>query len=79
MHVNPKGRLQELLQALSPRSPVYTVVSQSGPEHQKHLESVVTWNGLDLGRGSGRSKKEAEVAAAIDALQAQRWEAAPPA
>ena len=79
VHVNPKGRLQELLQALSPRSPVYNVVSQSGPEHQKHFESVVTWDSLELGRGSGRSKKEAEVAAAIDALQARRWETDPSA
>ena len=79
VHVNPKGRLQELLQALSPRSPVYTVVKQSGPEHQKHFESVVTWNDLELGHGSGRSKKEAEVAAAIEALQAQRWESSPTA
>lgn len=74
LHVNPKGRLQELLQALSPRSPVYTVVKQSGPEHQKHFESVVTWNEIELGRGSGASKKEAEVDAAINALNAALWE-----
>ncbi|MCX6967236.1 MAG: ribonuclease III [Verrucomicrobia bacterium] len=74
VHVNPKGRLQELLQALSPYSPAYTVVSQTGPEHQKNFVSVVTWNNLELGRGSGRSKKEAEGAAAMDALQACRWE-----
>jgi len=74
VHVNPKGRLQELLQSLSPRSPVYTVISQSGPEHQKQFKSLVTWNDMDLGSGSGRSKKEAEVSAAIDALQSKRWE-----
>ncbi|MDD5350509.1 MAG: ribonuclease III [Chthoniobacteraceae bacterium] len=75
MHVNPKGRLQEILQALSPRSPVYTVVSQSGPEHQKHFESVVSWNNIELGRGTGTSKKEAEVEAAINALTTRCWEA----
>ena len=75
VHVNPKGRLQELLQALSPKSPVDNVVSQSGPEHQKNFESVVTWNDMDLGRGAGRSKKEAEVDAAINALNAHLWEA----
>lgn len=74
LHVNPKGRLQEILQALSPSSPVYTVVGQSGPEHQKRFESDVTWNDIHLGRGSGRSKKEAEVAAAINALNARIWE-----
>lgn len=75
VQVNPKGRLQEILQALSPRSPVYTVVSQSGPEHQKCFESVVVWNNQELGRGKGRSKKEAEVDAAINALGIRRWEA----
>ena len=74
MNVNPKGRLQELLQALSPRSPVYSIVKQSGPEHQKHFDSVVRWLEIELGRGTGQSKKEAEVAAAIDALQNRRWE-----
>ncbi|MEI6351235.1 MAG: ribonuclease III [Verrucomicrobiota bacterium] len=72
--VNPKGRLQELLQSLSPRSPIYTIVKQSGPEHQKNFESVVIWLDSELGRGKGKSKKEAEVEAAIDALQARRWE-----
>ena len=74
VHVNPKGRLQEILQALSPKSPVYTVVSQSGPEHQKRFESVVSWNDQELGRGTGRSKKEAEVEAAINALNTHLWE-----
>lgn len=73
VHVNPKGRLQEILQALSPNSPIYEIVHQSGPEHLKHFESIVTWSGVELGRGSGKSKKEAEVAAAIDALNSKRW------
>ena len=76
--VNPKGRLQEMLQALSPKSPVYHIISQSGPEHSKHFDSVVRWLELDLGRGTGKSKKEAEVAAAIDALLQRRWEQASP-
>jgi len=74
--VNPKGRLQELLQSLSPRSPSYSVVHQSGPEHQKNFESVVRWQNVELGRGIGKSKKEAEVAAAIDALNHRRWTSA---
>ena len=79
VHVNPKGRLQEILQALSPHSPVYNILSQSGPEHQKHFESAVCWAEIELGRGSGKSKKEAEVAAAIDALNSSRWLTATPA
>lgn len=70
---NPKGRLQETLQAISPVSPSYPIVSAEGPEHQKKFVAVVTWNGLQLGEGSGRSKKDAETAAAKDALAKRLW------
>ncbi len=72
--MNPKGALQELLQAMEPCAPVYEVLEQSGPEHSKHFVSRVLWNGLDLGRGEGFSKKQAEVAAANDALVQRLWE-----
>lgn len=70
---NPKGQLQEVLQALSPSSPKYEITGQSGPEHEKKFCSVVVWRGAILGDGEGRSKKEAEVAAARDALSKQLW------
>ncbi len=72
--VNPKGQLQELLQSISPRSPVYELVSQSGPEHEKTFVSQVIWEGIVLGQGGGRSKKQAETAAALEAMQLKRWE-----
>jgi ribonuclease III len=72
--INPKGQLQELLQSISPRSPVYELVSQSGPEHEKTFVSQVVWEGIVLGQGSGRSKKQAETAAALEALQLKCWE-----
>jgi ribonuclease-3 len=72
--INPKGDLQELLQSISPHSPVYELVSQSGPEHEKTFVSQVVWEDLVLGQGSGRSKKQAETAAAFEALQLRRWE-----
>lgn len=71
---NPKGDLQELLQSISPRSPGYELVSQSGPEHEKTFVSEVVWEGIVLGQGTGRSKKQAETAAALEALQLKRWE-----
>jgi ribonuclease-3 len=71
--VNPKGQLQELLQSISPRSPVYELVSQSGPEHEKMFVSQVVWEGILLGQGRGRSKKQAEIEAAKEALQVKRW------
>lgn len=74
--INPKGHLQELLQSISPQSPVYELVSQSGPEHEKTFISQVVWEGTVLGRGTGRSKKQAETAAAIEAMREKRWEQA---
>lgn len=70
---NPKGRLQELLQAISPISPTYPIVDQSGPEHQKRFVAKIVWDGKELGSGEGRSKKEAETAAARDALSKELW------
>jgi ribonuclease-3 len=71
--VNPKGELQEVLQAISPTSPVYEIVSQSGPEHEKEFVVRAVWEGISLGEGSGRSKKQAETAAAAAAMQEKRW------
>ena len=70
---NPKGELQEHLQALAPSSPFYRIVSQDGPDHEKVFVSEVIWEGLKLGRGEGSSKKEAEVSAAAVALKEKRW------
>ncbi|MEY2551388.1 MAG: ribonuclease [Verrucomicrobiota bacterium] len=72
--VNPKGQLQELLQAISPRSPVYEVVSQTGPEHSKTFVVRAVWEEIELGRGTGKSKKQAETTAAMEAMRERRWE-----
>ena len=72
--INPKGHLQELLQSISLRSPVYELISQSGPEHEKTFVVQAVWEGVVLGQGSGRSKKQAETAAAENALQLKRWD-----
>ncbi|MEO8043472.1 MAG: ribonuclease III [Spartobacteria bacterium] len=73
LEVNPKGQLQELLQAISPRSPSYELLSQQGREHERIFEVRVLWEGQVLGDGSGRSKKQAETAAALAALKGQLW------
>jgi ribonuclease III len=77
--INPKGQLQELLQSISPSSPVYELVSQTGPEHDKTFVVQAVWEGIVLGRGSGRSKKHAETAAALEAMKLKRWEQKPKA
>ena len=65
---NPKGDLQERLQAINSEAPAYRIIGQTGPDHAKFFEAVVTWGGRELGRGAGKSKKEAEVQAASSAL-----------
>jgi ribonuclease-3 len=65
---NPKGELQELLQASSSAAPAYSVVSMSGPDHDREFECTVHHDGKELARGRGKSKKDAESAAAAAAL-----------
>ena len=71
---NPKGTLQECLQAIAPSSPTYRLIGQEGPDHLKSFIAEVKWEGLVLGQGSGRSKQEAEISAATEALKERRWE-----
>jgi ribonuclease-3 len=75
--INPKGHLQEVLQSISPRSPVYELISQSGPEHEKTFVVQAVWEGIILGQGSGQSKKQAETAAALEAMKMERWKMEP--
>jgi ribonuclease-3 len=75
---NPKGRLQEILQAISPQSPSYVIIDQSGPEHEKRFVAKIVWDRRELGVGEGRSKKDAETAAARNALEQQLWRGATP-
>ncbi len=85
LEINPKGQLQEILQALPPRTssasprtpPTYHIVAHTGPDHARTFTACVNWNGLLLGNGEGASKQHAESAAALDALRGRRWLAAP--
>ncbi len=71
---NPKGELQEILQAISPVSPAYEVVSETGPDHHKEFICRVLWENRELGRGPGQSKKQAEINAAAEALRGRLWD-----
>ena len=66
---DPKTELQQLFQSRR-RVPVYQVLGVTGPDHARFYEVEVRLDGTSLGRGSGRSKKEAEQAAARAALEA---------
>jgi ribonuclease-3 len=71
---NPKGELQESLQAIHPVAPVYRIVSESGPDHRRVFQAEVNWQDKLLACGKGKSKKEAEARAAAEALRLRSWE-----
>ena len=67
---NPKGELQEMLQARSSEAPRYEVTGARGPDHDRSFECAVFHEGHELGRGRGKSKRAAESEAALAALLA---------
>jgi ribonuclease-3 len=69
---NPKGELQELLQSDSLESPVYRLETTQGPDHNRVFDCTVHHGGVELGRGQGPRKKDAESAAALSALKSLR-------
>ncbi|MEX0773565.1 MAG: ribonuclease III [Balneolales bacterium] len=66
---NYKSRLLELAQAKKQSIPVYEILSETGPPHQKKFEVIVRVGGEVKGSGSGKSKKKAEQKAAKTALE----------
>jgi len=72
-----KSRLQERAQALWQSAPVYQVVAESGPDHDKRFEVALSFGGREWARATGRSKKEAEQSAAAAALGALERDAKP--
>lgn len=67
--IDHKTALQEYLQRDGECSIRYEEVSESGPDHNKTFVFRVLVNGEASGEGSGRTKKEAEQAAAAVALE----------
>ena len=69
-NVDYKTSLQELVQQKKNQVLTYTLVGESGPDHDKHFEVEVCLNGKVVGLGSGSSKKRAEQDAARAAIEA---------
>ena len=67
-----KTSLQELVQRHSGQVLSYELVGEEGPDHAKTFRVQVCLNGDPIGRGTGRTKKEAEQTAAANALEALR-------
>jgi ribonuclease-3 len=67
--VDYKSRLQELTQSTGQSIPVYRLVEEVGPDHDKRFTVEVMVGDTVLGSGSGKSKKSAETDAARSALE----------
>lgn len=63
-----KSSLQELTQARSRKAPFYSISNEIGKDHAKTFVAQAMLGGDVIGEGSGASKKEAEQAAALNAL-----------
>ncbi len=64
-----KGALQEHLQKDGGDAPTYQIIAQDGPPHDRTFEAAVYRYGVELARGGGKTKKQAEQAAALAALE----------
>jgi ribonuclease-3 len=69
---NYKSTLQEYAQGRGIEPPLYRVVEENGPDHDKLFVVEVHLNGQNVGTGRGRSKKEAEQQAAAEGLKTTR-------
>lgn len=63
-----KTTLQEVIQQNPDQTVTYVLVGESGPDHDKRFDVEVHLNSNVIGKGTGRSKKQAEQEAAREAL-----------
>ncbi|OGE77976.1 MAG: ribonuclease III [Candidatus Doudnabacteria bacterium RIFCSPHIGHO2_01_FULL_46_14] len=70
-YLDPKSKLQEMVQERLAVTPIYKVISESGPDHAKNFVVGVYITDRLIGEGAGPSKQDSEVEAAKNALQKQ--------
>lgn len=63
-----KSALQERTQARDRLTPIYNIIREEGRDHDKTFQAQAVVGEIVIGEGTGKSKKEAEQAAALDAL-----------
>lgn len=68
-----KSLVQEKAQEHNAVTPSYKVLSESGPDHDKHFTVGIFFGANHIAEGKGKSKQEAEQSAANAALKAKDW------
>jgi ribonuclease-3 len=70
LDIDSKTKFQEIAQELFKFTPIYTVISEEGPDHDKVFTMAVMVGNKEYGRGKGSSKQRAEEMAATEGLKA---------
>jgi ribonuclease III len=68
-YIDAKSRLQELSQDQFGHTPIYHVIKEDGPDHDKVFITGVKVGENEMGQGNGKSKQQSEQSAALNALQ----------
>lgn len=58
--IDAKSKLQEVIQEEQGATPLYKTIKEEGPDHDKDFTVSVSFNGKEMGMGTGKSKQEAE-------------------
>jgi ribonuclease-3 len=69
LDIDSKTKIQELAQAKYKTTPIYKVIAEHGPDHDKKFVVAVKIKGKVIGKGKGSSKQKAEEAAATKGLE----------
>lgn len=69
LDIDPKTKLQEITQSLFKETPIYDVIKEEGPDHDKRFTVQAKVSSKDLGLGEGSSKQRAEEEAAEKSLK----------
>ncbi len=70
---DPKSRFQEMAQEHASITPTYELMNQEGPDHDRLFTIGVYLRREKIAEGNGRSKQEAEQAAALQAIEIKGW------
>jgi ribonuclease-3 len=74
LHRDAKSVFQEKAQELVKITPLYKVLEEWGPDHQRHFRVGVFLGDTKIAEGEGTSKQEAEEEAAKKALKIKEWD-----